>query len=88
MRVDQTPLPGVGIRYDFLTEAGRRIGVIAHRDGGVEMFLYAADDDECVSEAVVLRPDERAALVELLAAPPGGSDASTRTEHRVWQLSD
>lgn len=31
--VEETMLPGVGVRYDFLTEGGKRIGVISHFSG-------------------------------------------------------
>ena len=31
--VSETKLPGVGVRHDFLTDTGRRVGVVAHRDG-------------------------------------------------------
>jgi hypothetical protein len=29
--VSETKLPGVGVRYDFVTAAGQRIGVLVHR---------------------------------------------------------
>ncbi len=37
--VEQTPLPGVGIRYDFATDGGRRIGLVVHRDDTVELVV-------------------------------------------------
>jgi TrkA domain protein len=42
--VEQTPIPGVGVRYDFATEAGRRLGLVVHRDGWVDLVTYAEDD--------------------------------------------
>jgi TrkA domain protein len=33
MDVNETPLPGVGLRYDFTTRSGRQIGVVSHRSG-------------------------------------------------------
>jgi hypothetical protein len=50
MRVEQTPLPGVGIRYDFCTAAGRQVGVLVRRDGNADLIVYAADDPEYVIE--------------------------------------
>ena len=88
MDVEQTPLPGVGIRYDFATAAGRQLGLVVHRDGRVELFVYAEDDPDTTSESVMLQPQERAVLVELLAQPPGQADPQARTHHRVWQLSE
>ena len=86
--MQQTPLPGVGVRYDFCTTAGRQVGLVAHRDGTAELLVYAEDDVDAVSESVVLRPDERQALADLLAVPPGERDAEARTHHRVWQLTE
>lgn len=66
--VDETPLPGLGIRYDFNTDAGDRLGVLVHRTGRRDVFVYSADDpDECVI-SVTLRPDDARTLAELLGA--------------------
>ncbi len=85
--VDQTPLPGVGIRYDFATGGGRRVGLVVRRDDAVELLVYAEDDPDEVVDSVVLDPHDRATLGELLALPPGG-DAGGRTHHRVWHLTE
>ena len=87
MEVEQTPLPGVGVRYDFQTSAGRQLGLVVHRDDSVELVVYARDDPDLVVESAVLQPDERAGLIDLLALPPGESHRSTRTHHRRWQLT-
>jgi TrkA domain protein len=87
MRVEQTQLPDVGIRYGFCIAAGRQMGVLVHRDGNADLIAYAADDPEYVIESVRL-PEERAALADLLAAPPGGSGPEGRTHHRVWELTE
>ena len=63
MEVEQTPLPGVGIRYDFATTAGRRLGLVIHRDGRTEIIIYSQDDPDNCSESVTLQPQECAALV-------------------------
>ena len=34
MDVNETLLPGVGIRYELVTEGGSHVGVIARRDEG------------------------------------------------------
>jgi TrkA domain protein len=88
MEVEQTPLPGVGIRYDFATAAGRRLGVVIHRDGRTDVIISSEDDPDNCSESVMLQPQERAALVELMATPPGEADPHSRTHHRVWHLSE
>jgi TrkA domain protein len=53
--VQETQLPGVGIRYDFVTKEGDRVGVLVHRSGRRELLLYQRDDpDSC--QAVTLAP--------------------------------
>lgn len=88
MEVEQTPLPGVGMRYDFATSSDRRLGLVVHRDGAVDLLVYAEDDPDTVTESVTLQPEERTALVELLALPPGEDDPRSRTHHRTWQLTE
>ncbi len=85
--VEQTPLPGVGVRYDFTTEAGRHLGLVVHRDGAADLVVYAEDDPDEAAESVSLRPSDRTALVELLGMPPG-DDPRARTHHRTWRLAE
>lgn len=69
MHVEVTPLPGIGVRKDFALRGGRRIGVITHRDGRIELILSQADDpDACVAE-LPLTHEEAGALANLLGAP-------------------
>ncbi|HEX5586372.1 MAG TPA: TrkA C-terminal domain-containing protein [Acidimicrobiia bacterium] len=66
--VAETQLPGMGVRYDFTTEAGEHVGVLVHRTGRRDVFLYSADDpDECRA-TITLRPDDARTLAELLGA--------------------
>ena len=88
MEVEQTPLAGLGVRYDFRTAAGRQLGLVVRRDEVVELVVYAKDDPDLAVESVVLEPEERAGLVELLALPPGEADPGVRTHHRRWQLTE
>lgn len=74
MEIFETPLPGVGVRYEFVTERGRRVGVLVHRDGHRELLLYAKDDEDSCSDVVDLEHEESSGLVELL----GGTKV---TEH-------
>jgi TrkA domain protein len=66
--VHQTDLPGVGVRYDFLTSDGERVGVLVHRSGRRELLVYRSDDpDECRTLLELDGTDART-LVELLGA--------------------
>lgn len=69
MNVEVTPLPGIGVRKDFALRNGRRVGVVTHRDGQIELILSKSDDpDACLAE-LPLTQDEAAALANLLGAP-------------------
>ena len=69
MNVDVTPLPGIGVRKEIELHNGRRIGVISHRDGKIELILSRADDpDACVAD-LPLTNEEASALANLLGAP-------------------
>jgi TrkA domain protein len=69
VNVDVTPLPGIGVRQDFQTRSGRRIGVITYRDGRSELLVYRQDDPDACSASIPLTPDEAVALASLLGAP-------------------
>jgi TrkA domain protein len=69
VNVEVTPLPGIGVRKDFAIRGGRRIGVVTHRDGKIELIISKSDDpDACLAE-LPLTPDEAGALANLLGAP-------------------
>lgn len=64
-----TPLPGIGVRKDFAMRSGRRIGVVTHRDGRIELIISKDDDpDACMAE-LPLTIDEASTLANLLGAP-------------------
>lgn len=66
--VEETQLPGIGIRYDFVTGGGARIGVLLHRTGRRELLVYRHDDpDECAL-SLDLGSDDARTLAELLGA--------------------
>jgi TrkA domain protein len=66
--VEQTSLPGIGVRHDFVTEAGRRLGVVSHRDGRRALIIYDRDDPDARLAALQLTDDEAEALADLLGA--------------------
>jgi K+:H+ antiporter subunit KhtT len=69
VNVEVTPLPGIGVRKEFALRSGRRIGVVTHRDGRIELIISKADDpDACLAE-LPLTADEAGALANLLGAP-------------------
>lgn len=86
MEIFETALPGVGVRYEFDTDSGRRVGVLVHRDGQRELLIYSENDCDSCNEIVHLNIQESASLVELL----GGTKITERLsdlKHEVQGLS-
>ncbi len=68
VRVEQTALPGIGVRHDLVTSAGRTVGVVSHRNGRRDLVVYDVEDpDSCVA-AIPLTDDEAEALADVLGA--------------------
>ena len=66
--VYETKLPGVGVRHDFLTEDGDRVGVIVHRSGRREIVVYDSDDPDACSPMLDLSSSDTRVLGELLGS--------------------
>ena len=69
MDVEETPLPGIGVRHDLVVRAGQRLGVVSQVNGDRELVLYDREDPDACQAVVHLKPDEAGALAELLGAP-------------------
>ncbi|MGH3440439.1 MAG: cation:proton antiporter regulatory subunit, partial [Sciscionella sp.] len=46
MDVKEVLLPSIGLRYEFTSHDGDRIGIVARRSGDFEVVLYARDDPD------------------------------------------
>lgn len=66
--VYETKLPGVGVRHDFVTEDGDRVGVIVHRTGRREIVVYDSDDPDACSPMLNLTAADTRIMGELLGA--------------------
>jgi len=69
---EQTRLPGVGVRQDFVTESGRRVGVVTRHSGQRELLIYDDVDPDRCAQTLHLDEGDASALVELL----GGSQVT------------
>lgn len=69
MDVSETLLPGVGIRYEFVTRSGAHVGLVARRDGQIDVVVYDADDPDACTQVMTLSPAEADTVAELLGAP-------------------
>ena len=66
--IHEVKLPGVGVRYEFQTAEGKRIGVISHRSGLREIYVSSPDDPDEFSRVFGLSSDDARTLAELLGA--------------------
>ena len=67
-RIEETRLPGIGLRHDFTTSDGTRIGMVTYHDGRRELVIFDdRDPDECRA-TIELSDDDAHALAELLGA--------------------
>lgn len=86
MEIFEVKLPGLGVRYEFVTQAGMRLGVLVRRDGERDLLVYQSDDEDTCSATVELTTDESSAIVELL----GGTKVTEKLSdlrHEVEGLS-
>jgi TrkA domain protein len=67
--VTEILLPGVGVRYEFDTASGDRIGVVSYRDGRFELVRYDAGDPDSCASLLMLASDEADTLAEIMGAP-------------------
>jgi len=65
-KVEETKLPGVGVRHEFTTKSGKRLGVITHRTGQRDLLLYSKEDPDACGQVVRLEEDDSRALTDLL----------------------
>jgi TrkA domain protein len=68
VEVTEIRLPGVGVRYEFVTSDGQRVGVLSHRGGRREIFVYGRGDPDAASTVLQLSADDTRTLSELLGA--------------------
>lgn len=80
--IEETPLPGVGVRIQFISEGGSRVGVVHHRSGRRELFVCSPQDLDAVALNLDLSEDESHALADAL----GGSTIVESTTSLVQQV--
>lgn len=76
MDIYETPLPGVGVRYEFTAEGGDHVGVVIRRDGKRDIALYDREDPDACRGTVELSEGDAGKLAELL----GGTNITARLE--------
>ena len=69
MDVKEVLLPGVGLRYEFTSHNGERIGIIARRGGDFDVVLYGPDDPDQARPVFRLNDEEAETVAQILGAP-------------------
>ena len=64
--IQEVPLPGVGVRYEFETAEGHRISVVSHRTGLREVCVAQSDDPDEFKRIFGLSAEDAVTLADLL----------------------
>jgi TrkA domain protein len=67
--VNEVLLPGIGLRYEFTSAEGRRIGIVARREGNFEVVTYDRRDPDQSRLLLRLTAEEADTVGEILGAP-------------------
>lgn len=67
--VENTVLPGIGVRQELQLAQGSRLSVVTKRNGQRDLVLYDTEDPDSAAATVELTNDEANTLAELLGAP-------------------
>ena len=62
-------LPSIGVRYEFTSHDGERIGIIARRSGDFDVVRYARDDPDQAQPIFHFTDEEADAVAQILGAP-------------------
>jgi TrkA domain protein len=86
MEIFETPLPGIGVRYEFEAEGGDHVGVVVRRDGRRDIAMYESDDPDSCLGSIELSEADSSKVAELL----GGTNITARLDtlrHHVEGLA-
>ena len=83
-KATETDLPGVGVRFDLQTNAGRCVGVVVHQTGRRDLVVYDERDCDRACESLELTEDEGHTIGELL----GGNPVLEHLDDAVHRIED
>jgi TrkA domain protein len=72
--VVEVSLPGIGVRYEFVTESGDRVAVIHHRSGLRELVRFERADPDTSHDLLRLGSEDARTLAELLGVSQVAKD--------------
>jgi TrkA domain protein len=68
VELEETLLPGVGVRYELKTRSGELLGIVVQREGGAEIAVYDRRDPDRARGIFRLTAEEADAVAEVLGA--------------------
>ena len=68
MDLEETLLPGVGVRYQLRIRSGEVLGIVVQREGGAEVSVYDRRDPDRARDVFRLSAEEADAVAEVLGA--------------------
>ncbi len=69
MELQETLLPGVGVRYRLQSRAGDLLAIVVRREGSAEVAVYDRRDPDRARSVIRLDAEEVDAVAEVLGAP-------------------
>lgn len=66
--IEETALPGVGVRYSFVASSNARVSVLHHYSGRRQLFIEDADDPDASQLVLEFDDEDGRVLTELLGA--------------------
>ena len=84
--VEETVLPGVGVRYEFVTNDGEHIGILVRHGGRRDLFAVHPDDPDAFDTFAHLDVDDARTLADLLGVPHIGEQLSA-VQHEIEGLT-
>ncbi|MCV7260192.1 cation:proton antiporter regulatory subunit [Mycobacterium shimoidei] len=69
MDVKEVLLPSIGVRYEFTTHDGDRVGIIARRGGDFEIVRYEREDPDRGQPVLHFTDEEADGVAQILGAP-------------------
>jgi TrkA domain protein len=79
--IQETLLPGVGVRHEFTSAGGERVALLTHRTGRRELAIYDRGDPDVCRTVLHLSAEDTVALGDLL-----GPSQVSETVRGVQQL--
>jgi len=84
--IREVKLPGLGVRYEFTTQEGKRVGVVSHRSGRKELYFPDPDDPDAFKRMLGLSDEDARSLAEILGGSRIAEDLA-ELQHRIEGLA-